>query len=93
MLQRPKKRIWPLPSCRSCSNIRRHAAGEISGSSPSITNSRASACQKLSPLTLVYFFAGAVALLAEPPELRMALKKSDDGSSTSTSLFRLKLAL
>jgi hypothetical protein len=39
-----------------------------------------------------YFLAGAAAL-PEPPELRMALKKSDDGSSTSTSLLRLKLAL
>jgi hypothetical protein len=92
MLQRPKKRIWPFPSWSSCSNIRRHPAGEISGSSPSITSSKASACQKLLPFTVVYFFAGAAALAA-PPELRMALKKSDDGSSTSTSLLRLKLAL
>lgn len=37
----------------------------------------------------VYFLADA----APVPELRMALKKSDDGSSTITSLFLLKLAL
>ena len=37
--------------------------------------------------------AGAVLPAAPPPEPRMALKKSDDGSSTITSDFLLKLAL
>jgi hypothetical protein len=39
----------------------------------------------------VYFLAGAAPLPEPGP--RMALKKSDDGSSTITSLFLLKLAL
>ena len=46
---------------------------------------------------LAYFFELAGAALPAPlelPEPRMALKKSDDdGSSTKTSLFLLKLAL
>lgn len=37
-----------------------------------------------------YFLAGAAAPLPEP---RMARKKSDEGSTTSTSLFLAKLAL
>ena len=39
-----------------------------------------------------YFLAGA-APDEVPPELRIDLKKSEDGSSTITSLFLLKLAL
>ena len=95
MLQSPKKRIWPFPSLRSCSNIRRQPAGETSGNNPSMTSSRASASQRLWASTAAYFLAGADALLEPPelPELRMALKKSDEGSSTTTSLLRLKLAL
>lgn len=90
MLQSPKKRTCPLPKRRICSNMRRHAAGEMSGNTPSITSIRASACQKVVPSTAAYFFAGAEAL---PPEPRMALKKSDEGSITMTSLFLPKLAL
>jgi hypothetical protein len=92
MLQSPKKRIWPLLKPRICSNIRRQPEGEIRGSSPSITSSSARACQSVLVSKTDYFLAGAVALLPLF-ELRMALKKSDDGSTTITSLFLLKLAL
>ena len=56
MLQSPKKRIWPFPSLRSCSNIRRQPAGEISGNNPSMTSSRASASQRLLPFTALIFW-------------------------------------
>lgn len=92
MLPSPKKRIYPSLKARIFSNIRRHAEGEIRGDSPSITSSSASAsaCQSMLVFKTDYFFAGAAALLLDP---RMALKKSDEGSTTMTSLFLLKLAL
>ena len=91
MLQSPKKRIWPLLRPSICSNMRRQPEGETSGSSPSITSSSASAFQSVLLSKADYFLAGAAALLLFDP--RMALKKSDEGSSTITSLFLLKLAL
>lgn len=91
MLQRPKKRIWPLLKPSICSNMRRQPEGEIRGSNPSITSSSASAVQSVPRSKVVYFLAGAAALLLFGP--RMALKKSDEGSSTIRSLFLLKLAL
>jgi hypothetical protein len=93
MLLSPKKRIWPSLKARSCSNMRRHREGEIKGRSPSITSTSARACQNVLPSKTDYFLAGAAALLLLLFEPRMALKKSDDGSSTITSFFLLKLAL
>ena len=95
MLQSPKKRIWPLLKPRICSNMRRHPEGEIRGSSPSITSSSARACQSVLVSKADYFLAGAagVAALLLLFDPRMALKKSDEGSTTITSLFLLKLAL
>ena len=89
MLHRPKKRIWPLLILRIFSNMRRQPAGEKNGSRPSITSRQAKASQNVLLSKANYFLAGAV----PAPEPRMALKKSDDGSSTITSLFLLKLAL
>ena len=93
MLLSPKKRIWPSLKTKSCSNMRRHRKGEIKGSSPSITNTSARACQSVLLSKTDYFLVGAAALLLLLFEPRMALKKSDEGSSTITSLFLLKLAL
>jgi len=87
MLHRPKKRIWPLLMVRICSNIRRQPPGEKNGSKPSKTSRHARASQSV--LLSKLYFLGA----APVPELRMALKKSDDGSITITSLFLAKLAL
>ncbi len=89
MLLSPKKRIWPSLSDRICSNMRRQPVGEAKGSKPSITSTSASASHRVSALTLYFFGAAA----EPPPEPLMALKKSDDGSITITSLFLLKLAL
>ncbi len=91
MLQSPKNRICPLLRPRIFSNMRRQPLGDMRGSSPSITSSRASAFQRMLPSKMIYFLPGAAAVLL--PEPRMALKKSDDGSTTMTSLFLLKLAL
>lgn len=98
MLHRPKKRSCPSRNRRICVNVRRHAAGDINGSKPSMTSTRASAIQNV-PLSkaracAAYFLAGlaeGAALL--PPEPRIALKNSDDSSITITSLFLLKLDL
>ncbi len=90
MLPRPKKRICPSLSLRIFSNIRRQPAGDKNGNGPSITSRHARASQIVLLSTgRAYFFAGA----APAPDPRMALKKSDEGSSTITSLFLLKLAL
>ena len=91
MLHKPKKRTWPLLKVSICSNMRRQPPGEMKGNRPSMTSIRASASQKVLPSTTAYFLAGAAPL--PEPGLRMALKKSDEGSSTITSLFLLKLAL
>lgn len=79
--------------------MRRHAAGDVNGSKPSMTSTRASATQNV-PLSkarasAAYFLAGlaAGAALVLPPEPRIALKNSDDSSITITSLFLLKLDL
>jgi len=88
MLHRPKNRIWPSLNCRICENMRRQPPGERKGNRPSITKTRAMASQKES-LSTLYFFAPAGV-----PCPRNTLKNSeDDGSSTITSLFLLKLVL
>lgn len=93
MLHRPKKRNWPSRQRRICANMRRHAAGDSSGSEPSITSTSANAVQNelLSKVVArrTYFRAAGAARLG----LRIALKKSLDSSSTITSLFLLKLDL
>ncbi len=89
MLQRPKNRSCPSLRCKICSKVRRQPPGEMNGSRPSTTNTRARACQRVSTSKLVYFLGAAAAA----PEPRMALKKSEEGSSTMTSDFLLKLAL
>jgi hypothetical protein len=99
MLHSPKNRNCPSRNCRICVNMRRHAAGDINGSDPSMTSTRASAIQNV-PLSkarasVAYFLAAlagaAVPLL--PPDARMALKNSDDSSITIRSLFLSKLDL
>ncbi len=90
MLQSPKNRICPSLIFRICSNILRQPPGETKGSAPSSTSMKASASQRTSPSTMKDYFLPAAGAAPEP---RMALKKSDDGSSTITSLFLLKLAL
>ena len=88
MLHRPKNRTWPSGNCNTCVNMRRQPPGERNGNNPSITSTRASACQIVVP-SKGYFFAGAAV-----PMPRIARKKSDEaGSSTITSPFLLKLAL
>ena len=89
MLISPKKRTCPSRNCRICWNMRRQPAGERKGKRPSITRTRATAVQKLS-LFKVYFLAGTG---AGPLLPRSTLKNSDEGSSTITSLFLLKLVL
>ena len=93
ILHSPKKRICPLLRARIRSNMRRHPEGEIRGSNPSITSSSASACQSVLVSKADYFFTGAADAAELLPDPRMALKKSDEGSTTITSLFLLKLAL
>ena len=87
MLHRPKNRTWPSCNCNICWNMRRQPAGDKNGNRPSMTSTRASASQNVSP-SKRYFFAGAGRVLP-----RMALKNSDDGSSTIRSPFLVKLAL
>ena len=93
MLHRPKKRIWPLLKLSIFSNMRRQPDGEIRGKSPSMISSSASACQSVLKSKTGYFLAGAGAALLPLLDPRMALKKSEEGSTTITSLFLLKLAL
>ncbi len=87
MLHRPKNRTWPSCNCNIRWNMRRQPAGDRNGNKPSMTSTRASASQNVSP-SKPYFFAGAGEVLP-----RMALKNSDDGSSTIKSPFLVKLAL
>ena len=92
MLHRPKKRSWPSLSCSTCVNMRRQPPGDRNGNMPSSTSTSASASQTVS-LSNRYFLTGLVAG-AGAALPRMALKNSDEeGSSTMTSLFLLKLAL
>jgi hypothetical protein len=95
MLQSPKKRSWPSRNCMSCPKPRRQPPGDTKGRMPSITRTSASALQKISALTTTNPAADQRrgALPAGVPALCMARKKSDDGSSTITSLFLLKLCL
>ena len=89
MLAKPKKRIWPLLSCKSCVNMRRHPVGERKGKSPSTTSTRASATHRVSAFK-AYFLAAPAPL----PPLRNTLKNSEDeGSNTITSLLFAKLDL
>lgn len=91
MLTRPKKRNWPSCKVSSRANVRRHPCGEMNGSSPSNTSIRANAAQSRS-LSKRYFRAAGDAAAAPAP--RNDLKKSEaDGSSTTTSVFLLKLDL
>jgi len=92
MLQSPKKRICPSLIFRICSNVLRQPPGEMKGSAPSSTSMKASASQTTLPSTMKDYFLPAAGAVPKP-EPRMALKKSDEGSSTITSLFLLKLAL
>ncbi len=88
MLHSPKKRICPSCNCRICANIRRQAVGDRNGNRPSITRTRARACQNVS-LLKPYFLEGVAVVLP-----RNTLKNSEEeGSSTITSPFLLKLAL
>ena len=79
--------------CVSFSKLLRQPSGDAKGSSPSITNTSAKALQKTCALNggcRNQRLAGAVLV----PEPRKARKNSDDaGSTTSTSLFLLKLCL
>ena len=59
---------------------------------PVPVSTRASAAQKVSPSKAYFFAAGAVAA-ALPPLRKVRKNSDDDGSTTITSLFLLKLAL
>ena len=99
MLLRPMKRICPSLICVARSKTRRHCAGLMNGSNPSITsisaNAPNSSSAKLAAEPKAYFFARAagaagIAGVAGPP--RMAWKNSLFGSTTITSDLVLKLA-
>lgn len=91
MLHSAKKRIWPSRSSRACWNMRRQPLGETNGRMPSTINTSASAAQRVSlSNTLPYLREAGAAVPGGP---RIALKNSDDGSSTITSALRLKLVL
>ncbi len=97
-LHNPKKRNCPSRNCRIWANARRHAAGVNSGNKPSMTSTKASAVQSMSPSKVrtpeAYFLlAWAAAASPELPEPRMDLKNSEDSSITIRSLFLLKLDL
>lgn len=90
MLASPKKRSCPSCIVSNRSNVRRQPWGESNGNRPSKTSMRASAAHSRS-LSKSYFRPAGAGAGAEP---RNDLKNSDaDGSSTTTSLFLLKLAL
>ena len=93
MLHRPKKRSWPSRNCMSLENVRRQPAGDTKGKIPSSTSIRASAAQNVSP-SKAYLRAGAGDAALPLPPLRKVRKKSElAGSTTTTSLFLLKLCL
>lgn len=96
----PKKRTWPSFRPSSWVKVRRHAAGDTNGNRPSMTSTKANATQRLSAVTVqasvAQSGAGGQRHLPLPPAtalLRMALKKSDEGSTTITSDLLAKLAL
>ena len=93
MLHSPKNLICPSFSACTCANTRRHITGEANGSRPSRISAKPSPNPRAShsvSLSKLYFFAG-VAGAALP---RNTLKNSDEeGSTTITSPFLLKLAL
>lgn len=94
----PKKRIWPSFKPSNWAKVRRHAAGDTNGNRPSMTSTKANAAQRLSAVTVRASVAqrcGQRHLLLPPATalLRMALKKSDEGSTTITSDLLAKLAL
>jgi hypothetical protein len=92
MLHKPKKRNWPSRNSSSRWKVRRQPPGDTSGSRPSKTSTNASAYQNgwSKPLRPYFFAADAAA----PVLLRNALKNSEPlGSTTSRSLFLLKLTL
>jgi hypothetical protein len=91
MLQSPKNLNCPSCSASRRWKVRRQPPGEMKGSRPSNTSTRASADQRVSA-SKRYFFAGAAG--APEPLPRNALKNSEPaGSITITSPFLLKLAL
>jgi hypothetical protein len=67
MLHRPKKRTWPSCSCSICWNMRRQPPA-TGGEQPSITSTRASASQKVSPSKAYYFFLAGAARTAAATE-------------------------
>jgi hypothetical protein len=91
MLARPKKRIWPSCMESRRSKVRRQPLGERKGNKPSNTSIRARAAQSRSS-SKAYFRVAAAGAGATLP--RKDLKNSEaEGSSTTTSLFLLKLDL
>ena len=101
MLSSPKKRICPSASCNIWENIRRQPSGDTKGKRPSITRTRANAVRRLvastgtdstAGLQVPTYFLGAGAAGALLPPRKMRKKSDEDGSSTITSLFLLKLA-
>lgn len=89
-LHNPKNRICPSRICTICRNMRFHCAGERNGSIPSMTSTRANASQKTSPESKPYFFADAGGATVPRKDRKNSV---DDGSSTITSPFLLKLIL
>ncbi len=97
MLSNAKNLICPSCSCRIWLNMRRQPAGEMKGIRPSNIRTRAHAIQKVSLFTTfsvwpvaAYFLAGAAAGALPLKDLK---NSDDEGSSTITSLFLLKLVL
>lgn len=81
----PKNRICPSRMRSISENTRRQTPGATNGISPSKMRTNASAGQNRSESAVVTQRGAAVP--------RMALKNSDDGSSTITSDLPVKLAL
>ncbi len=89
-MKRPKKRICPSCSCKSCSNRRRQRHGETMGIKPSRMSMRPNASRRV---WLKTYFLGEVPVPVTAA-LRMALKKSEPaGSSTITSDLLAKVLL
>jgi hypothetical protein len=82
---RPKNRICPSRILSISENTRRQAPGATNGISPSKTRTSAKAGQITS--------ANEISTQRDAGAPRMALKNSEDGSSTITSDLPVKLAL